>query len=45
VIDRLVESGLTDELIESLRTYIPPARTDAMRIFGESLPEGLRLLG
>ncbi|MGA9770737.1 MAG: Hsp70 family protein [Blastocatellia bacterium] len=45
VIDRLVRSGLTDELIESLRTYVPPARTDAVRIFGESLPEGLRLLG
>jgi len=45
VIARLLETGLADELIESLRTYVPPARTDAMRIFGESLPEGLRLLG
>lgn len=45
VINRLVESGYASELIESLRTYVPPARTDALRIFGESLPEGLRLVG
>jgi hypothetical protein len=45
VIARLTEAGHADELIESLRTYVPPARTDALRIFGESLPEGLRLVG
>ena len=45
VIARLGKSGHADELIESLRTYVPPARTDALRIFGESLPEGLRLVG
>jgi hypothetical protein len=42
-IDRLTKAGINSELIESLRTYIPPTRMDAARIFGESLPEGLRL--
>src|SRR5262245_33047245 len=42
---RLNEVGLTGALIESLREYVPPGRNDAVRIFGESLPEGLRLLG
>ncbi len=45
VIARLAAADYADELIESLRTYVPPARTDALRIFGESLPEGLRLVG
>jgi DNA-K related protein/Hsp70 protein len=40
---KLNESGMTETLIESLREYIPPGRSDAVRIFGESLPEGLRL--
>ncbi|MBI3949448.1 MAG: Hsp70 family protein [Acidobacteria bacterium] len=44
-ITRLGEAGAADELIEGLREYVPPARTDALRIFGESLPEGLRLVG
>jgi actin-like ATPase involved in cell morphogenesis len=44
-IARLIQSGNAGEMIESLRVYIPPARADALRIFGESLPEGLRLLG
>ncbi|MEN3333082.1 MAG: hypothetical protein V7641_2447 [Blastocatellia bacterium] len=44
-IARLKQSGHADEIMASLRTYVPPARTDAMRIFGESLPEGLRLVG
>ncbi|HEX8144720.1 MAG TPA: Hsp70 family protein [Pyrinomonadaceae bacterium] len=44
-IERLsAEGDAYAELIESLRTYVPPTRTDAARIFGESLPEGLRLL-
>jgi molecular chaperone DnaK (HSP70) len=43
-IARLIQSGHADEMIASLRTYLPPARADAMRIFGESLPEGLRLV-
>ena len=42
---RLNEAGLAESLIESLREYIPPGRGDAVRIFGESLPEGLRLVG
>ncbi|MBO0797246.1 MAG: molecular chaperone DnaK, partial [Blastocatellia bacterium] len=42
---RLNEAGMTEGLLESLREYIPPGRSDAIRIFGESLPEGLRLSG
>lgn len=41
----LNQSGNAGEMIESLRVYVPPARADALRIFGESLPEGLRLRG
>jgi hypothetical protein len=43
-IERLGAAGAEDELLESLRAYVPPTRADAVRIFGESLPEGLRLL-
>jgi DNA-K related protein len=43
-IARLTQSGVAESLIETLRAYVPPARTDASRIFGESLPEGLRLV-
>jgi hypothetical protein len=42
---KLVALGYPAELIESLRRHVPPARKDAQRIFGESLPEGLRLVG
>jgi hypothetical protein len=42
---KLNAAGMADTLIESLREYVPPGRTDALRIFGESLPEGLRLVG
>ena len=42
---KLTKAGVAEELLKSLRTYIPPARSDAIRIFGESLPEGLRLVG
>lgn len=42
---RLNEVGMTEGLLESLREYVPPGRNDAVRIFGESLPEGLRLVG
>jgi Ethanolamine utilization protein EutJ (predicted chaperonin) len=41
----LQEAGVGDELLESLRAYVPRSRAAAVRIFGESLPEGLRLLG
>jgi molecular chaperone DnaK (HSP70) len=42
---KLNEVGLAGSLIESLREYVPPGRNDAVRIFGESLPDGLRLVG
>jgi hypothetical protein len=44
-IARLTAAGIADELSRGLHSYIPPAQADAIRIFGESLPEGLRLLG
>jgi hypothetical protein len=44
-IDRLAEAGIGDELSQGLRQHVPPAQADALRIFGESLPEGLRLIG
>ena len=44
-IARLTAAGISSELIRSLQQYVPPAQADALRIFGESLPEGLRLVG
>ncbi len=44
-IARLATAGIADELSRGLHSYIPPAQADGLRIFGESLPEGLRLLG
>ena len=44
-ITKLSEADLGSELIESLRVYVPPTRSSALRVFGESLPEGLRLVG
>jgi hypothetical protein len=43
-IRRLQEAGVADELIEGLRAYVPRSEAAAVRIFGESLPEGLRLI-
>jgi DNA-K related protein/Hsp70 protein len=43
-IRKLAQAGVARDLIESLRMYVAPARSDALRIFGESLPEGLRLV-
>jgi molecular chaperone DnaK (HSP70) len=43
-IARLTEAGISDDLIRGLQQYVPPAQADALRIFGESLPEGLRLV-
>jgi hypothetical protein len=40
---RLQAAGVADELIEGLRACVPRSRAAAVRIFGESLPEGLRL--
>jgi hypothetical protein len=45
VIQRLEAAGTGEEILEGLRTYMPRSRDAAVRIFGESLPEGLRLLG
>jgi hypothetical protein len=45
VIRRLEEAGANEEILEGLRTHVPRSRAAAVRIFGESLPEGLRLLG
>jgi molecular chaperone DnaK (HSP70) len=44
-IAKLKAAHASDDLIESLRVHVPPAASDALRIFGESLPEGLRLVG
>ena len=43
-IRRLQAAGVADELVESLRAYVPRSNAAAVRIFGESLPEGLRLI-
>jgi molecular chaperone DnaK (HSP70) len=42
-IARLTAAGIKDDLSRPLYEYVPPAQVDAQRIFGESLPEGLRL--
>jgi hypothetical protein len=39
----LQEAGIADELFESLRAYKPRSRAADVLLFGESLPEGLRL--
>jgi len=44
-IDRLAAAGIAEELSQGLHRYVPPAQADALRIFGESLPQGLRLVG
>ena len=41
----LEEAGAGEEALEALRAYVPRSRAAAVRIFGESLPEGLRLTG
>jgi hypothetical protein len=41
---RLTAAGIPENLSLGLQQYVPPARADAVRIFGESLPEGLRLV-
>ena len=42
-IERLVAAGTPAEDIERLRCYVAPATSDAIRMFGETLPAGLRL--
>jgi hypothetical protein len=41
---RLVEAGASPEDIERVTRFVPPAGSDAIRMFGEMLPAGLRLL-
>jgi hypothetical protein len=43
-ISRLEAAGVPDELSRGLQEYVPAAQADALRIFGESLPDGLRLV-
>jgi hypothetical protein len=45
ILEALTTAGTSDRLLQRLRDYTPPARADAARLFGESLPEGLRLAG
>ncbi len=44
MLGKLEQGGHTDHLLRSLREFIPPARIDAAKVFGESLPAGLRLI-
>lgn len=44
ITSQLKEAGASENLMEGLREYVPPSRGDAARMFGESLPEGLRLV-
>ncbi|MBL8148648.1 MAG: Hsp70 family protein [Blastocatellia bacterium] len=44
VIEHLKVLGKQVDLIKNLESYVPAERRDANRIFGESLPEGLRLI-
>ncbi|MGQ4808682.1 Chaperone protein HscA [Candidatus Entotheonellaceae bacterium PAL068K] len=43
-IRQLRAANIPDDVMQSLHEYVPPARTDTSRIFGESLPAGLRLV-
>ncbi|HEX8117052.1 MAG TPA: hypothetical protein VF521_07260, partial [Pyrinomonadaceae bacterium] len=44
-IKQLEAAGANEEALAPLRNYVPRTRAAAVRIFGESLPEGLRLTG
>ena len=44
ILRRLGQQGHTEQALRSLREFMPPARLDAAKVFGESLPEGLRLV-
>ncbi|HWT83657.1 MAG TPA: Hsp70 family protein, partial [Candidatus Methylomirabilis sp.] len=43
-VTRLTAAGTPEALVAGLSQYVPPSRSDALRIFGDSLPEGLRLV-
>jgi hypothetical protein len=40
---RLIEAGAPDDLLRTIREHVPIDRLTGGRIFGEALPEGLRL--
>jgi hypothetical protein len=40
---RLTEAGAPDDLLRTIREHVPIDRLTGGRIFGEALPEGLRL--
>jgi molecular chaperone DnaK (HSP70) len=42
---RLQAAGVADNALEALVSIVTPDRVDAVRVFGESLPEGLRVSG
>lgn len=44
ILSQLKQADHADHLLQGLREFIPPARIDAARLFGESLPAGLRLV-
>ncbi len=41
---RLEQAGITEARLQRLRDYTPAEHADAARLFGESLPAGLRLV-
>ena len=44
LITQLMRLGAADNTIQLLSSYVPPARADAIRSFGESLPPGLEII-
>jgi molecular chaperone DnaK (HSP70) len=44
ILRKLESREPADHVLQSLREFIPPARLDAAKVFGESLPAGLRLV-
>ena len=44
VINRLTEFGIAEATIATVSSYVTPQRADAVRSFGESLPQGLHLV-
>jgi hypothetical protein len=45
IIEWLEARGSQENLVENLKRYMPSEKRDAARVFGESLPQGLRLIG
>jgi molecular chaperone DnaK (HSP70) len=44
VIARLRAAGMDEESIECVEKFVPPGRSDAARMFGEPLPQGLQFV-